>query len=83
MSGLWRDPLPVAAHKAPPDPLQLAAVVESTVAMMSISCIMKDEATGITYMDTITTSVGQVALRGPSQGTQATGPTIEDITNLP
>ena len=48
----------MAAHEAPPDPLQLAAVVEPTVAMMSTSCIMKDEATRITYMDTITTSIG-------------------------
>ena len=54
-----------------------------TVAMMGASCIVKDEATGITYMDTITTSVGQVALSGPSQGTQAMGPIIEDITDLP
>ena len=83
MSCLRRDPSLVAAHKAPPDPLQLAAVVGPTVAMMSASCIMKDEATRITYMDTITTYMGQVALGGPNQGTQATRPTIEDITNLP
>ena len=44
--------------EAPPDPLQLAAVVEYTVVTMSVSCIVKDEATGITYMDTMTTSVG-------------------------
>ena len=73
----------VAAHEAPPDLLQLVAVVEPTVAMMSTSCIVKDKATGITYMDTVTTSVGQVALGGPSQGIQTTGPTIKDITDLP
>ena len=83
LSCLQRDPLPVAAHKAPLDPLQLAAVVEPTVVTMSTSCIVKDKATRITYMDTVTTSVMQVALRGPSQGTQTTGPTIEDITDLP
>ena len=46
------------AYEAPPDPLQLVAVVEPTVAMMSASCIMKDKATGIPYMDTVTTSMG-------------------------
>ena len=56
MTCLWRDPLPVDAHEAPPDPLHLAAVVEPTVVTMSTSCIMKDKATGMTYMDTMTTS---------------------------
>ena len=83
MACLQRDLSLVVAYEAPPDPLLLAAVVEPTVAMMSTSCIMTDEVTGITYMDTITTSMGQVALGGPSQGTQAMGPIIEDITNLP
>ena len=83
MACLQRDLLSVDADEAPPDPLQLAVVVEPTVVTMSTSCIMKDEATGITYMDTMTTSMGQVALSGPSQGTQAMGPIIEDITDLP
>ena len=76
------DRLPVDAHEAPPDPLQVAAVVEPTVATMSTSCIVKDEATGMTYMDITTTSVGQVTLSGPNQGTPAKGPIIEDITDL-
>ena len=66
---LWKNPLLEKAHEAPPDPLQIAAVMEPTVATMSASCIVKDEATGVTYMDTVTTSVGQVALSGPKQGT--------------
>ena len=49
---------------------------------MSASCIIIDEATGVTYMDTITTSVGRVALSGPEQGTPTRGPIIEDITDL-
>ena len=80
---LQRDPSLVDAHEAHPDPLQLATVAEPTVATMSASCIVKDDATGITYMDTVTTSVGWVALSGPSKGTPATGPIIEDITYLP
>ena len=49
---------------------------------MSTSCIVKDEVTGITYMDMVTTSVGRVALSGPEQETPAQGPMIEDITDL-
>ena len=82
MTCLQGDPLPVDAPEAPLDPLQLAAVMEPTEATMSTSCIVKDEATGVTYMDTVTTSVGQVALSGTYQGTPAKGPIIEDITDL-
>ena len=82
MACLWKDPLLEKACEVPLDPLQIAAVVEPTMATMSASCIVKDEATGVTYMDTMTTSVGQVALSGPNQGTPAKGPIIEDITDL-
>ena len=58
MTCLQRDPLPVDTHEASPDPLQLAAVVEPTVMTMNASCIVKDKATGMTYMDTVTTSMG-------------------------
>ena len=66
----------------PPDPLQIAAVIEPTVVMMSACCIVKDKATRVTYMDTVTTSMGKVALSGPEQGTPTRGPIIEDITDL-
>ena len=52
------------------------------VATMSTSCIMKDEVTGVTYMDMVTTSVGRVALSGPEQETLAQWPKIQDITDL-
>ena len=58
MACLWKDPLLEKAHEVSPDPLQIEAVMEPTVATMSASCIVKDEATGVTYMDTMTTSVG-------------------------
>ena len=48
----------VEAHEAPLGPLQMAVVVEPTMATMSTSHIMKDKTTGITYMDTMTTSIG-------------------------
>ena len=76
------DSLPEEACEVPPDPLRIAAVVEPTVATMSASCIVKDEAMGVTYMDTVTTSVGQVALSGPKLGTPTKGPIIEDIMDL-
>ena len=82
MACLWKNPSLEKAHGAPPDPLQIAAVIEPTVATMSASQIVKDEATGVTYMDTITTFLGWVALSGPHQGTPAKGPIIENITDL-
>ena len=82
MACLQRSPSLEKAHGVPPDPLQITAVLEPTMAMMSTSCLVMDEATGVTYMDTITTSVGMVALSGPEQGTPTGGPIIEDITDL-
>ena len=79
---LQRDPLLEKVHQGPPDPLRIAAVMEPTVANMSASCIVKDEVMGVTYMDNMTTFVGQVALNGPKQGTPTKGPIIEDITDL-
>ena len=58
MTCLWKHPSPEEAHEAPLDPLQIAAVIEPTMATMSTSQIVKDEVTGVTYMDTMTTSVG-------------------------
>ena len=82
MAWLWKDPLPEKVHEAPPDPLQIAALIEPTVATMNTRQIVKDKATGVTYMDTMTTSVGQVTLSGPNQGTPAKGPIKEDIIDL-
>ena len=65
-----------------PDELGMAVLTGPTVATMSSSCIVKDKVTGVTYMDTMTTSVGRVTLSGPKQETSAQGPTIQDITDL-
>ena len=51
-------PIAKKVHKVPQDPLRMAAVLVPTVATMSASCIIKDKAMGVTYMDTVTTSVG-------------------------
>ena len=53
--------------EVPQDPLRVAALLAPTVATISASCIVRDEAMGVTYMDTVTTSVGWVAISGPHQ----------------
>ena len=68
--------------KVSQDPLRMAAVLVPTVATMSTSCNMKDEAMGVTYMDTMTTSVGQVTLSSPRQKASTQGPIIEDVMDL-
>ena len=51
-----------------PDALRMAVLTGPTVATMSTSHVVKDEAMGITYMDTVTTLVGMVTLSGPKTG---------------
>ena len=48
---------------------------------LSSSHIVKDELMGVTYMDTVTTSIGRVTISGPGLEAFPTGPTIEDITD--
>ena len=83
MACLQRDPSPATAFEAPPETLWLEAAIESAVAMMCVSHIVQDEAMGMIYMDTVTTSVGQVALGAPCLVIQTPTSTTEDITNLP
>ena len=64
------------------DPLMIGVMSAPGVVTMSASCIVKDKVTGVTYMDTVTTLVGRVALSSPEQETLAQGPTIQDITDL-
>ena len=78
----WRDQSPEKVYEVPQDPLRMAAVLVPTVVTMSASCIIKDEVMGVTYMDTVTTSVGQVVLSGLEQEASTWGPIIEDITDL-
>ena len=83
MACLQRDLLPAATFEAPWKPLQLEVMMEPSAAMMCASFIVQDEAMGMMYMDTVTTSMGQVALGGPHLMVQVPGPTIEDITTSP
>ena len=52
------------------------------VVTVSASRIIRDEVTGATYLDTVTTSVGRVALSGPESETPAQGPKIKDVMDL-
>ena len=58
MACLQRDLLPLTASEAALEPMQPGAVVKPVVVMVCASHIVQDEATGITYMDTVTTSMG-------------------------
>ena len=58
MACLGRDPSPVTALKATLEPLELEMPIKRAIATMCTSCIVQDEAMGITYMDTVTTCVG-------------------------
>ena len=58
MACLQRDPLPATAFQAPLETTQQEMMVEPMVAMLCASCIVQDEASGITYLEMVTTSLG-------------------------
>ena len=62
--------------------IQLQMMAEPAVAMMCTTCIVQDETTGVTYMDTVTISVGRVALGSSCIVANPHRPTIEDITDV-
>ena len=82
MACMKKDELLERAPKVSPNPLAMGVVTAPRMVTLNTSHIMRDEATGITYMDTVTTSIGRVALSGPEQETPSQGPTIEDVTDL-
>ena len=58
MACLCGDLLPATTFKVPLVPMQPEAIVEPVVAMMCASHVVQDEASGITYMEMVTTAVG-------------------------
>ena len=60
----------------------MAVLSGPAIATLSTSQVIKDKVTGVTYMDTMTTSVVWVTLSGPRLEASAQGPTIQDITDL-
>ena len=68
------------ALEAPLGTMPIGQVATPGISTMSTSHIVRDKATGITYMDTVTTSVGRVALSGPDLEASSLGPMIKDVT---
>ena len=83
MACLQRDLSPATTFEVPLEPTQPETMVKPVVATVCASCIVQDEAMGITYMDTVTTSMGQVALGCSCPAAQTPGLTTEDVTDLP
>ena len=77
---LQRSSPPPAPTDTPPEARQPEMLMESTMMTMYATHIVQDEATGVTYMDTVTTSVGRVALRNPCMAATFPGPTVEELT---
>ena len=67
--------------KAPVGIMPIGLLATLGISSMSSSHIVKDELTGVTYMDTVTISVGRVTISGPGLEALPTSPTIEDITD--
>ena len=80
---LQGDPLPAVATEAPSDLPWLEVAIKPTVAIMCASHVVQDEASGVTYMEMVTTSVGWVALAYAPPAVQSPQLTIEDVMDLP
>ena len=52
------------------------------VVTMSTSQVVWHEATGATYLDTVITSIGRVALNVPKDEVIVLGPKIKDVMDL-
>ena len=68
-------------QEAPMGTLSIGLVMTLGISSISSSRVVKDDATGLTYVDTVTTSVGRIILSGLDPNASSTGPTIEDITS--
>ena len=62
------------ALEAPLGTMPIGLVATPKISTMSMSHIIRDKATGITYMDTGTTSIGRVAFSGPDSEALLHGP---------
>ena len=79
---LMRDPPSLAPIEALPETRLPNVIVGPAVATLSATWIVQDEATGVTYVDTVTASVERVALGNPHMAANLQGPMLEDITDL-
>ena len=77
-----RSQSPEEVPKVPSIPVAMGMMAAPGMVTMSTSCVDWDEATGATYLDMVTTSVGRVALSVPEGRITMPGPEIEDVTDL-
>ena len=77
-----RDPSPEEVLDTTPIPVAVGMMTAPGVVNMSASHVVLDEATGVTYLDTVTNSVGRVTLSSPGGKIPMLGPKIEDVTDL-
>ena len=67
--------------KAPVGIMPIGLLVTPGISSVSSSHIVKDKHTGVTYMDTVMTSIGRVTISSAGLEAFPTSPTIEDITD--
>ena len=77
-----RSQLSEEALETPPIPVVMGMMAAPGVVTMSTSQVVWDEANGPTYLDTVTTFIGRVALNVPEDKVIVSGPKIEDIMDL-
>ena len=77
-----RDPLPKEILDTTLIPVAVGIMTALGVVTMSASHVVLVEATGVTYLNTVTTSIGRVTLSGHEHEIPALGPKIEDVTDL-
>ena len=70
-------------QEVPKGTLSVGLMTAPGISSVSSSCMVKDEATGLTYMNTITTTIRRIVISGGTTllDLNASGPTIEDITD--
>ena len=66
-------------QEMPVGTLSMGLVTAPGITSLSSSCVVKDDATGLTYVDTVTTSIGRIILSRQDPQASSTSPTIEDI----
>ena len=79
---LLEKPITWGGSQSPPLWVVMGMMAALGMVTMSASCVVWDEVTGAIYLDTVTTSVGRVALSVPEDGNTMPGPEIEDIMDL-
>ena len=67
-------------QEVPVGTLLVGLVTTLGISSVSSSHVVTDDATGLTYVHTVTTSVSRIILCRQDPNATSTGPTIEDIT---